>query len=130
MAQLLIKAGRPSEVTSAERRHDLEALRAQLAVGGADVDLEIAEYVPGQRGLTWGETVSLFVVASVGGAILVNITNDVYSQTKSWALARFRRKHAANPSGKSRPESFIIYGPDGQVLKRWRVDEEGEHEDD
>jgi hypothetical protein len=128
MPQIIVRAGRASEVTSPERREALMELRGRLATGGADVDLEVTEYIPGQRGVTWSETVGLFIAGAVGGGLLANVTKDIYDQAKAWALDRFTKKQAENPNGNPRPESFTIYGPDGEVLKTWKVDREGEHE--
>lgn len=128
MPQIIVRAGRASEVTSPERSEALMELRARLATGGADVDLEVIEYVPGQRGITWGETVGLFIAGSVGGGLLANVTKDIYDQAKAWALASYAKKRSESPNGNPRPESFTIYEPDGEVLKTWKVDREGEHE--
>ncbi len=129
MPQLVIKAGRPSEVTSPERRAVLRALRSSLAAGGADVDLEITDYISGRRGLSWSETVEIFIGASVGGTVLTAVTNDIYHQVKLWALERYRQKRRRGTGANPRPEQFTIYGPDGEVLKRWKVDTDGEHDE-
>jgi hypothetical protein len=118
-----IRAGRASEIAQPDRIADLEELRGQLRFSGMTVDLEIAEYIPGRRGIAWIESVWIYIAGAASGALISNLVTDIHDQAKAWAIARFHRK----PN--SRPEAFTIYGPDGEVLKKFQVDDDGEHED-
>jgi len=37
------------------------------------------EYVPGRGGVTWVESPTIFVGSGVGGALVNNVTNDLYN---------------------------------------------------
>jgi hypothetical protein len=129
LPQVTVKSGRASEITQPERRAALEQLQARLASCGVTIDLEVAEYIPGRRGLTWVECVWIYVAGPASAALIANLVNDLYKQAKSWAIDRFRKKLEANPDGSPRPEWFTIYGPDGEPMKTFKIDKEGEHED-
>jgi hypothetical protein len=136
MTQLTIKAGRAYMVTSPEREAAIRNLRDILGQGGVDVDLEITRYVPGRRGLPppWTpEDIAIYIGSGVGSGLIGAITTDVYNRAKRWALRRYETKRKAARSDKEdsvKGERFKIYGPDGQVLKTWTVDKDGEHETD
>jgi hypothetical protein len=129
--QLTMAAGKPYLVMQPERRADLEVLSAQLRSAGIDVDLQITEYVPGRRGVGFNqpEAIAFYVLGVVAQTLIANMTEDIFDRAKKWAAARFRRKVAVNPDGLHKPETFTIYGPDDKVLKTWRIDDQGEHEE-
>jgi len=62
----------------------------------------------------------------VGGALVNNVTNDLYNAAKVWARRRLRRKQDESDSGRARPIGFVIYGPDGEELRRWDTREDDE----
>lgn len=85
MAQLTIRAGRAYMVTSPEREAAMGALRDSLGKGGVDVDLEIAQYEPGRRGLpppSVPEEVAIFIGTGVGSGLIGAIVTDVYNKAK------------------------------------------------
>lgn len=127
MADIQLRIGRASEIVQDEHRADVEAFVRQLRDDGRDVELEVVEYVPGRRGVTWVEWLTIFVGSGVGGALVNNVTNDLYNTAKAWARRRPRRKQDESDSGGARPIGFVIYGPDGEELRRWdtREDDEG-----
>ena len=129
MPQVTLKAGRASEITQPERRAALEELRGRLQSAGATVELQIAEYIPGRRGIAFIESVAIYIGGAASGALVSNLVTDFYTQAKTWAKARFHKKLNESPNGNPRPEAFTIYGPDGEVLKTWKIDKDGEHED-
>ena len=125
---LIVRAGKKSEVTSPERRAALENLRDRLGASGPEVVLEITDYVPGYRGLGFAEAVGIYIGLRASEAVIDRLANDIFDRARDWARARFKRKAQDSPTGFARPESFTIYGPDGETLKTWKVDREGEHE--
>jgi hypothetical protein len=130
MAAVRIRAGHPSEVMHDERRADVQALARSVGAMGNDVELDIVERVEGRLGLTLVEWVFMFVGSSVSGAIINNVTSDLYDAAKRWARERHRKKKA---TGGGRPIGFVIYGPAGEELRSWdtREDDKGEdHESD
>lgn len=68
------------------------------------------------------------VGSGVGGAMVNDVTHDLYSPAKGWARRRLRKKQDESEAGRVRPIGFVIYGPDGEELRRWdtRDDEDGE----
>ena len=130
MPEVTLRAGRPYLVMHRERREDLEELAARLRSAGINVDIEITEYVPGRRGVAFNlaEAVAFYIAGAVTTALLSNVMSDIYEAAKKWATARFSRKVALRPNGLHRPETFTIYGPDGETPRTWTIDEEGEHE--
>lgn len=128
MPEIVLKAGRASEVTQPERRAALQKLREQLESIVGSVSLQIAEYVPGRRGVAWPESVAIYVAGAVSGSLLSNLVTDIYQQARNWAKAHFTEKLSQSADENVRPEWFTIYGPDNQVLKTWKIDKDGEHE--
>ncbi len=131
MPQITMAAGRAYLVMQPERRSDLDDLARQLRSAGIDVDLQITEYEPGRRGIAFNqpEAVAFYILGAVSSALLSSLTNDLYNWAKKWAAARFKKKVEENPDGLHRPETFTIYGPDNEVLKTWKIDDQGEQED-
>src|SRR5262249_44614772 len=136
MQQLTIRAGRAYLVTRPEREAALRELHSSLCQGGLNVGFEITHYVPGRRGLPppWvPEEVAIFIGSSVGSGLIADLVTDVYNRAKPWARRRYERKRKdAEGAGKNadqvKGERFIIYGPDGDVLKSWTIDKDGERE--
>jgi hypothetical protein len=118
MAQLTVRAGRAYMVMSTERESALRELRDSLSKCGVDVDLDITHYTPGRRGLpppAFPEEVA------------------IYNKAKHWAKNQYEGKRKAAQGANKDPgyvkgERFTIYGPDGNILKSWTVDKNGEHE--
>lgn len=125
-------------VTSPEREAALGELRDALGKGGVDVDLEVTHYEPGRRGLpppSFPEELGIFIGTGVGSGLIGAIVTDVYNKAKQWAKRRYEGKRREAQDAKKDPdhvkgERFTIYGPDGNVLKTWTVDKDGEHETD
>ncbi len=59
MADIQVRVGRASEIVQDEHRADVEAFVRQLRHDGRDVELEVIEYVPGRRGVTWVEWLTI-----------------------------------------------------------------------
>ena len=74
------------------------------------------------------EAVWIYLAGQASAALVPQVMTDVYEATKDWARKRYAAKRERAASGKPRPETFVIYGPDGEVLKRWTIDHEGERE--
>ncbi len=131
MAEIVIAAGKPYLVTTDERRAAVSELARRLGSLGLDVDVEIVEYEPGRRGLgpNMPELVGIFIGTQVAASVIDRLTNAIIDRTKEWAGERFNRKRKTRPSQTAKPESFTLYGPDGEVLKTWTIDNSGEHED-
>jgi len=127
VADIRVRVGRASEIVHDEHRADVEDFVRRLRDDGRDVDLEVIEYLPGRRGVTWVEWLAIFVGSGVGSALVNNVTNDLYNVAKAWARRRLRKKRDQSESGGARPTGFVIYGPDGEELRRWdtREDDEG-----
>ncbi len=127
VTKIVLRAGRATEVVTPERRAALDQLMGTIREAGYTVDLEITPYVPGRRGIAWAEAVWIYIAAQGSAVLVPRVLADVYEAAKHWARKRYEDKqaHAVNPS----PETFVIYGPDGEVLKTWTVNQEGERED-
>jgi len=102
-----------------------------LRTAGISADVEITKYVPGRTGISFNqpEAVAFYIAGAMSSSVLSANANDLYQHAKTSASARFSKKVRENPNGLHRPEEFTIYGPDGEVLKKWSVDDQGEHED-
>jgi hypothetical protein len=81
--QITLKAGRASEITQPERRASLEELRGRLASVGVTADLQIAEYIPGRRGIAFIETVAIHIAGVASGTLISNLVTDIYTQASS-----------------------------------------------
>lgn len=127
----MVRAGRKSEVMSSERRERLAELADVLRSDGHHVKVEIIEYEPGRRGDAFAEFVSVYIAGPAAGALAVKVVNDVYDAAKQWARRQWAAKQSPEPTEtmESRPEVVLLYGPDGEVIKRCRIDEEGEREE-
>jgi hypothetical protein len=126
MASIRVRVGRASEILHDEHRLDVESFVRQLQNDGLDVDLEVVQFVRGRRGVTWVEWLTIFVGSGVGSALVNNVSNDLYDAARAWARRRLRKKRDQNGSAGARPIGFVIYGPNGEELRRWdtREDEE------
>lgn len=127
MAQIRVRVGRPTEIVHSAHRADAEAFVEELRVSGLDVDeLEVIEY-GGQRGVVLVEWIAIFVGSGVASSVIGNVTDDLYNGAKAWVRRRHERKKAESETGGTRPIGFLIYGPDGQELRKWStLDEESE----
>lgn len=138
MSQITIKAGRAYLVTGPEREAAIGDLRDMLGHGGINVEMEITHYVPGRRGLPppgTPEDIAIYIGGGVGSGLIAAITADIYNKVKRWALRQFESKRikardAGRDENSAKGERFVIYGPDGRILKTWTVDKDGEHETD
>lgn len=130
MADLVIATGKPYLVTNPERRASVNELGRQIASLGIEVEVEVVEYEPGRRGISpnMPETIGIFIGSGISGAVLDRLTNALIDRLKNWAGERYHKKKSSSTTF-MKGEEFIIYGPDGEVLKTWRVDDSGEHED-
>ena len=78
----------------------------------------------------------IYIGTPVGSGFIGAITTDVSNRAKRWALRRYEAKRNATRGGGGKGEDHAkgerstIDGPDGQVLKSWTVDKDGEHETD
>lgn len=128
MAEVTVRAGRKSEIVSPERRQRLAELADVLRFDGYDVEVEIIEYEPGRRGVAFPEFVYVYIAGPAAGALAVKVINDVYDKAKAWARRQWAAKQPPEPveTHRGRPEVVLLYGPDGEIMRRWRIDEGGE----
>ena len=125
--KITIRAGRPTEIMRPDRRADIEELAKEFAKVG-DVDIQITDYVPGRRGLSWPEAVGIYLAGQISASVVPTVLEDIYAGAKKWARKRFERKAKDSLDGNPRPETFTIYGPDGEVLRTWTIHRDGESE--
>jgi len=130
MSKIIIRIGSAMENMRPERREAIEDLATQLRQHGHLVVIEERQQIPGRYGLPWAEQVGIFVGSGVATTLLNATVSDVYNTAKSWARNRFHSKRKAQPVGHVQPERVTIYGSDNKVLCSWKVDENGELEDD
>jgi hypothetical protein len=130
MPHLVVSAGKPYLVMQPERRADLERLCSRLGSRGVSVDLQVANYIPGRRGVSFNqpEAIVFYILGVASSTVISSLVGDIYKAARDWAIARFKSKVEKNPNGLHRPETFTIYGPDNEVLKTWTIDDDGEHE--
>jgi hypothetical protein len=79
---------------------------------GLNVELEITEYQPGRRGLGPIEWTAIFIGINVATNLISSLTSDLYKRAKKMLLDRKAKGGRPN-------KGFVIYGPDGKVLRRW-----------
>lgn len=60
----------------------------------------------------------LYIVGPAGGVVVTKATNDLYDAAKRMLLEGRRREPTPG-----RDTGFVIYGPDGEELRRWTVRE-------
>lgn len=124
--QIRIRLGGKSQIVADERRRSVEEYADELRERGYSVDLEVIEYEPGRRGISFVETVVIFVLLkSVDGALQA-AGKDAYELAKRWAHKRLEIKRAAGQGG--RPVGFTIYDGDGNVLYTWDTRQDDETE--
>jgi hypothetical protein len=112
--QIQIRLGRKCEIVSDERRQSVEEYADQLRERGYSVDLEVIEYEPGYRGISFVEAVVIYVLLKSVDGVLQAAGKDAYELAKRWARRRLEIKRAAGQGG--RPVGFTIYDGDGEVL--------------
>jgi len=54
--------------------------------------------------------------------VFVRLTNALVDRLKNWVGERYNKKKSSSKTF-MRGEEFTIYGPDGDVLKTWRIDD-------
>lgn len=122
-ADVRISIGKLYEVMQDERRVATEAFAEDIrATEGVSVDLEIIEREEGRVGLGPIEWTAIFIGTTVATTVITNLTNDLYAKAKQLLLDRKAKGGRPN-------KGFVIYGPDGKVLRRWDT-RNGDHEDE
>jgi len=112
-AEVRIAIGRAYEVMQEERRTATLGFAEDLrASTGLNVELEITEYQPGRKGLGPVEWTAIFIGSNVAASLISNLTRDLYEKAKKLLLDRKAKGGRPN-------KGFVIYGPDGKVLRRW-----------
>ena len=112
-ADVRIAIGRAYEVMQEERRSATLAFADDLrATTGLSVELEVTEYQPGRVGLGPIEWTAIFIGTNVATTLISNLTSDLYQRAKKMLLDRKAKGGRPN-------KGFVIYGPDGEVLRRW-----------
>lgn len=122
MVEIVIRVGSATEIVNEDRLADVKDLASEVAATGNLVQLEVVEYVPGQRGLTYVELVFIYIGIKAGDALISSLTNELFETAKAWAHRRAERK-SKEPA--DRPIGFVIYGPDGKVLRQWDTRDDG-----
>lgn len=108
-----VAIGRAFEEMQDERRVAAQAFAEELrSSSGLSVDLEVTERQQGRRGLGPIEWTAIFIGTTVSTTVITNLTNDLYAKAKAMLLER-------KAKGGTRNTGFVIYGPDGKVLRRW-----------
>jgi hypothetical protein len=106
---------------SDERRATAEGFAELIRESGLSVELEITGYKPGRRALTPVEWTAIFIGTNVATGLVSNLTNDLYQAAKRMLTTR---RHAKERAGQPRRQlGFVIYGPDGEELRRWTTAE-------
>ncbi len=121
-ADVRIAIGKLYEEMSDERRAAAVALAEELRATGVSVNLEITEREPGRVGLGPIEWTAIFIGTTVATTLITNLTNDLYAKVKQMLLDRKAKGGRPN-------KGFVIYGPDGEPLRRWDS-RGGDHEED
>jgi hypothetical protein len=123
-ADVRISIGKAYENVSDERREATETLAEDLStVTGLSVDLEVIERVPKRSGLGPIEWTAIYIGVKVADTLIEKVTSDLYAKAKQWFTDR-------KDKGEGRPnKGFVIYGPDGEPLRRWDT-ENGDHDVD
>lgn len=123
-ADVRIAIGHFYEVVHPERRVATQELAESVREAtGVTVDVEVTEYERGYYGLGPVEWTAIFIGQSVASTVIGNLTNKLYAKAKQMLLAR-------RAKGDGRPRTgFVIYGPNGEELKRWDTsrDDEDDH---
>lgn len=124
-----IAIGKAYEVMQEERREAALALTDELGAStGLNVQLEVTEYQPGRLGLGPIEWTAIFIGTGAATTVINKLTSDLYDRVKKMLLDRKAKGGRPN-------KGFVIYGPNGEVLRRWDTkngddDSAGNAEDD
>jgi hypothetical protein len=104
-----------------QRRAELAHLVTILARGGYAAELDQSPY--SGYGVTWHEVVHVLLQPEIV-PLETLVPKDVYDRMKAWGrkCSEQRRETQSKP----RPQSFMIFGPDGEVLQAWTIDADGE----
>lgn len=113
-----------------DRRLATEQYVEELRRLGYDVELEVNEYRPGMRGLTFVEWTLIYLAAKAGDVVLDSMAHDVYEATKKLLRSRLSALRKSGRGG--RPLGFVIRDEDGKTIAEWdtREDEKPPKGDD
>jgi hypothetical protein len=119
------------EIIMPDYRESVQELAAALRETGHSVAIEEPEpaRMPGIGLLTWAETVGIFIGTGVATTLLNAVVTDVYNSAKNWARKQFKDRKSSNPNLRI-PLSFTIYDSRGIRVLSWKIDSDGEYEED
>lgn len=126
-----IGSGSPAEIVTAEFRESVQELVVDLKGTGHSVSIEKPkrEQIPGVGFLTLAQEVGIFIGTGVATTLLNAVVTDIYNSAKSWARNQVKKRKSSNPNLSQRL-SFTIYDAEGKPLLSWKIDSDGEHEED
>ncbi len=125
--QVRIEIGKAYEVLQPGRREATKELAQGLRAAGLDVQLNVAEYVPGRTGLGPVELTAIFIGTGVANSVISLVVEDCYQRCKD--MLRRRRTNAINSGTGRKRLGFTIFGPHGEVLRQGTTDEDEEGTD-
>ena len=125
MEDIIIRIGSIRDRVKPERYRAVTELVNSLEKDKFSVIIAAHEPIPVtmRAGVPW-EQVGIFVGAGVGTTLINAVVTDIYNSAKKWARVEFGKKSY------KRPERVVIYDPSGKVLIVWRIDSQGEREED
>jgi hypothetical protein len=123
MADIRITNSHPAEDMHDERRRAAEVFAEELRAEGLDVDLDMTERVPGIYRMSLMESTAIFIGNTVATALVTATADDLYAKAKRMLHGRRKAKKDAG-GGPGGHLGFVIYGPDGDVLRRWSTKED------
>jgi hypothetical protein len=129
MAEIRIRAGSATQSPSPEFFEAIRELEESLGQNYA-ATIQQVERIPGRYGVTWGESVAIFIGTSVASGLIEAMVNDVYNEAKAWGRDRLNKQQQENPDGRTRPLSITLYDAEDQRLLNWLINGDGEHEID
>jgi hypothetical protein len=126
-----IGSGSAAEVVTPEFRESVQELAAILKDTGHSVAIEEPkrERLPGIGFLTLAQEVGIFIGTGVATTLLNAVVTDICNSAKSWARNQVEKPQSSNRPIRQRL-SFTIYDAEGKPLLSWKIDSDGEHEED
>jgi hypothetical protein len=126
-----VGSGSAAEIVTPKFRESVQELAAALRETGHSVAIEEPErkQIPGLGFLTLAEAIGIFIGTGVATALLNVVVTDIYNSAKSWARQQFKKQQSSNPN-QGQLRSFTIYDSEGKPLLSWKLDGDGEHEED
>ncbi len=127
----MIRVGSAGEIVTPKLRESVQELAAALRETGHSVGIKEPERKrrPGLGFLTVAEAIGIFIGTGTATTLLNAVVTDIYNSAKGWARLQFKKQQSSNPNLRQ-SQRFTIYDSEGKPLLSWKIDSDGEYEED